>query len=178
MIKQVECYFCNGTGKINDRSKITKKRIKKLIPCTLCKGTGLIIKDINVEALTKLKESKWLMTIEVEAEPLTIYFDKVKTISVFPIGFLYKKYDSYIFALIKEDKYTLVHIPTGLKIFCNIEINQIHNLINQIPEEIILKSDVYKYSEFFKTELIQHLRNIYPQYKIIKEIKKETKNEK
>ena len=170
MIRQVECYFCNGTGKINDRSKITKKRIKKLIDCTLCKGTGLIIKDIDVETLTKLREQYKLepIKIEVESEPLTIYFDTVRTITVTPIELLYKKYDKYILAIIKEDKYTLVHVPTGLKIFCNIEINQIHNLINQIPEEIILKSDVYKYSEFFKTELIQHLRNIYPQYKIIK----------
>ena len=175
MILKKKCYYCTN-GKINDKSKKTNKRIKKLITCPICNGTGYYNEEIDVEKLTEqLNQLKTIPKdnrIEIidNSKPLTLYFDRIhNTTLIEPEELLFPKYDEYIFAIIKEQKYTLVHIPTTLKIFMNVSKEFIYKHINSYPIEIIEKSWlINKYSEFFKSDLIKYIKQSYKEYLQIK----------
>ena len=167
MIINRKCYFCTD-GKINDRSKKTGKRIKKLITCPVCNGNLFYDEEIDDDKIAKMRaELKLLKSkpkdtrIDVGIWPLVIYFGRIhNTEKIEPIKLLCKAQFGYVFAIIKSDSgYTLVHIPSTIKTFENVNKKFLLDFCNSLIYDEVNESYFdKKVNEFYGSQVYNRMK--------------------
>lgn len=173
MIIKKKCYYCTD-GKIHDITSVRKQTSTKMIICKTCNGTGYYNEEIDMDKIQttlnytsnnlievidnskKLELAHGIVINYIEAEPIELLYPS----TVFELN------NKYIMAVIKDKtKYSLVHIPSKIKIFTDISKNIIHKYLDTYPNDIVEQTRyIYKYDDFFKTELIEYIKQSYVEY--------------